>query len=1060
MSEQPSENSRGLIAWFTRNPVAANLLMIFIILGGLLSTFSIKKQAFPPFVINAIRIDIEYPGAAPQEVEEGIAIKVEKSLEGIQGLQRVITYSRRDSFQAYIRVENAYDVQAVLDEVKNQVDAISSLPERAERPVVKVDRYRQEVLYISLYGDLPLAQLKRLGREIHREIQEIPAVDVSEYYSGPDFEVTIEVSRDKLREYAISFQDIATAIREFSTNQSAGQIKAADGTINLRVQNQAYTARDFESIPLLNLDDGSRIYLSQVATVKDGFTDGGQLTRFNGQNAVTYFIGATDSQSITDVSAAVGRYVDSKNTSLPHNVHLESWVDFTTYLQGRLNMMLENMFYGALLVFIVIGIFLHFRLAFWVMLGLPVAFLGALFLMPMSWIDVSINITSLFAFIMVLGIVVDDAVVIGESVNTAIEQHGHSADSVVRGVKRVALPATFGVLTTIAAFSPLVASSGPEAPIAHSIGYVVVLCLAFSLVESKLILPAHLAAMKSPPPSTQPNAAMRLRRAVNRGLQCLIQDCYRPLLRAAITYRYCVITFSVALIFVSIGLFQGGVIRYVGVPKVPHDFPSIEIEMHSTASQQATLAAVGQVEQVLNKVDAAIQAQYGLSMIAGRQVELQSRTHAVVKVKLIEPERRPINTFELANRWREAMPLMPNRKSLTIKDNLFAPGLEDGDISFRLNGDNYDALILAAGDLRRELSSIDGIVDINDSRMLPTREVRFSLRPVAYAMGLTLEDIASQLNFGYYGLEAQRLMRDGEEIKVMVRYPERQRNGFGTLEEALIQTGTGQEIALSEVAEFTLIPGADQIRRENGRKNISVWATIDPARVEPRAVHDRINRVFLPALARHYPDIVYEPGGSFTESEQSQQTNLRNMLIALMVIFVLLAVPLRSYLQPLVIMSVIPFGVIGAMLGHLILGMDMNAFSLFGIVAAAGVVINDSLVIVDHINRARRRGLPVVEAVVQSGCQRFRAVLLTSLTTFIGLIPIIAETSLQARTVIPMAVSLAFGVLFATFITLLFIPCLYVAGSGLSAGLMRFLMGGRTATAETGAEVFSRLGAG
>jgi len=1016
----------GIIAWFARNSVAANLLMIFILVGGFFTISTINKQMFPQVKINWISYAAPYPGSAPQEVEEGITIKIEEALETVQGLKRVITYSNRGYSNGWFEVELDYDPQVVLEEVKSAIDSISSFPEGMERIKVEREKFRQEVMYISLYGDLTNGELKELGRKVHNEIQQLPFINISELFTGLDYEISIEVSKDKLREYGLSFRDIANSVRNYSRNMSAGQIRAENGYINLRVENQAYRGHEFEQIPVVTLEDGTKIVLGEVATIIDGFEEGLQYSKFNGKNSVTLFIGAADNQSITDIAEVVKKYVDDKASVLPPGVKLETWVDMTYYLEGRLNMMVDNMKSGAVLVFLMLALFLRVRLAFWVMMGLPVCFLGTLLVMPMEFVGVTINVISLFAFILVLGIVVDDAIVMGESAHDEIEEHGHSTENVIRGVKRVAMPATFGVLTTIAVFLPFLFGEGPSSAFGKAIGSVVILCLIFSLVESKLILPAHLVKMKMKAFNPK-NPIDRLRLWVDTKLKQFIEAVYRPSLALFINYRYAVLMFFISLMLISAGLFSGGFVRFVGQPKIPHDFPRVTVEMNVDASEKATLQTLLNIQGVINRVDKNVEAKYGNSMISDMQVDLRSRTSGQLMVKLVIPELRPIDTFALADLWREAIPNYPGVKSLTIGDNLFGGGRDDGDIAFRLESKNDAELLAASKELKTKLNSLKGIGDVNDSRQTSAKEVQFELKPLANSLGLTLAEIASQVSYSFYGLEAQRILRDSEEVKVMVRYPLDQRSSVGHVDDVLIQAPNGAELPLSELATITMHDGVTRIRRENGNRTINVWASVDAEQVEPFKVATDIRDNFIPELLRKYPQVKSEVSGSIQEEMESASDQMRDFVISSLIIFSLLAIPLKSYSQATMIMVVIPFGIIGAVLGHFILGMDLSALSVMGILAAAGVVVNDSLVMVDYVNNARKRGERLKDAVMHAGTKRFRAIMLTSITTFIGLVPIIFfEVSAQAKIVIPMAVSLAFGVLFATIVTLVLIPCLYL----------------------------------
>jgi len=1025
--DQTIDTKKGLIAWFARNAVAANLLMIFILVGGFLTIQTINKQMFPQVKINWISYSAPYPGAAPQEVEEGITIKIEEALETVQGLKRMITYSNRGFSNGWFEVELDYDPQVVLEEVKSAIDSISSFPDGMERIKVERDKFRQQVMYISLYGDLTSGELKELGRKIHNEIQQLPYVNIAELQSGLDYEISIEVSKDKLREYDLSFNDIAQSVRSYSRNMSAGQIRAENGYINLRVENQAYRGHEFAQIPVVTLTDGTKILLGEIATVIDGFEEGLQYSKFNGKNSVTIFIGAADNQSMTDIATVVHQYIEEKTAELPQGIKLEPWVDYTYYLEGRLNMMVDNMKSGAVLVFFMLALFLRVRLAFWVMMGLPVCFLGTLLVMPLEFVNVTINVISLFAFILVLGIVVDDAIVMGESAHDEIEEHGHSTDNVIRGIKRVAMPATFGVLTTIAVFLPFLFGEGPSSAFSKAIGTVVILCLIFSLIESKLILPAHLVKMKIKAFNPK-NPIDRIRRVVDHQLKRFIETVYRPTLLLCVEYRYAVLMCFVSLMLLSAGLFSGGFVRYIGQPKIPHDFPSINVEMHVDASEKTTLDALLKIQKSIYNVDKNIEATYGSSMISDMQVNLSSRISGEVRVKLVIPKLRPINTFELADMWRKAIPDYPGVKSLTISDNLFGGGgRDDGDIAFRLESQSDVQLLGAARTLTAKLKSLKGIGDVNDSRQTSAKEVQFELKPLAYSMGLTLADIASQVRYSFYGLEAQRILRDSEEIKVMVRYPLEQRSSVGHVEDVLIKAPNGAELPLSELAVIKTQDGVTRIRRENGNRTINVWGSVDAEQVEPFKVAEDIRDNFMPELLRKFPQVNSQVSGSIQEEMDGAKDQRRNFAISLMVIFSLLAIPLKSYAQAVMIMMVIPFGVIGAVFGHFILSMDLSALSVLGILAASGVVVNDSLVMVDYVNRARQRGVRLKDAVMHAGTKRFRAIMLTSLTTFIGLAPIIFfEVSAQALIVIPMAVSLAFGVLFATIVTLLLIPCLYL----------------------------------
>lgn len=1036
----------GIIAWFARNGVAANLLMACIIIAGLMSALQIRKQMFPAFEINWINVNIPYLGAAPQEVEEAITVKLEEALSQVQGLERVITYSNRGGASASIQVLESYDIREVLDDVKSSIDSISSFPAGMERPIVNQAKYRQEVMYISLSGDLDRKYLKQLGEGIQDEIQNLPDVNITDYYSGASYEISIEADPIRLREYDLTFNDIANAIRNFSTNRSAGQIRADEGTISVRVENQAYVGYEYEAIPIKTLPNGTQLLVRDVARVQDGFEEGISFNKLDGQNAVIFFVGASADQSITDISETVNEYLIRRQATLPEGVRLEPWVDLTYYLNGRLNMMLSNMFFGGILVLLILTTFLRMRLAFWVMMGLPVSFLGALALLPMSYIDVTINVVSLFAFIMVLGVVVDDAIVIGESVASEVEDKGQTLENVIRGAQRVAVPATFGVLTTIAAFWPMVVESGSQAAFSNAIGIVVVLCLLFSLVESKLILPSHLAHMKPEDPENRRflkgprNAVMRYRLAVDDILSRFIENKYQPFIVKAIHYRYVVWAAFTALIFVTASFFIAGKIGFVGFPKVPHDFLDVSIEMTENTPEKLTLATVESLNEIINEADKLIQEEYGAAMVDRTMMEIHSRTSAKLTAKLVDPAVRPASPFVLSAKVRELMPKYPGLKRITIEDTIGgggSGGANNGDLSFRIKSKDETQLKAVAAAIKEELSTYEGVFEINDSEKDPVTEARFSLKPHAASLGLTIGDIASQASSALYGLEAQRIVRDRDEIRVMVRYPEDYRDAVSHVGSVLITTPNGARVPLQEVADISFVDSVNQIYREDGNRAITVFASVDSEKTQAFKVADTLKAELFDKLRTQYSRVEIEESGDLKDNRETLQSQVFNVIKILIPIYILLALPLRSYLQPLMIMSVIPFGIVGAIYGHLLLGLDLSAMSLFGIFAVVGVVVNDSLVMVDYINASRKAGYDLRDAVRMAGMRRFRAIILTSLTTFFGLIPIIFEPSLQAQIVIPMAVSLAFGVLFATVITLILVPCLYIMASDVKRGFGR-----------------------
>ena len=698
---------------------------------------------------------------------------------------------------------------------------------------------------------------------------------------------------------------------------------------------------------------------------------------------------------------------------------MEILVDMTYYLNARLDMMLKNLFQGSILVALMLTLFLRFRLAFWVMVGLPVCFLGAVMLMPIF--GVSINILSLFAFIMVLGIVVDDAIVIGESAYTEIESKGGGIDNVVRGAKRVALPATFGVLTTIAFFAPVTLSSGPEGAFFYNIAVVVILCLVFSLIESKLILPAHLAHTRFSPVK---ESSWRAR--FNKRFMGFVNGPYRRTVERAIEWRWAVLFGFVALLMFSLGLINANYVRMVPNPKVPHDFPSVSVEMNENVSDATTIDALKTIEQVLLNEEQKIINEFGSGMIRDRLVFNGSRNEGRILVPLVNEEERVMDTFELARRWRNAIPEIPGMKSFTVIDDVNGSDGDDGEFGYLIFGADLNTLNAAGLKFIEMLQQQEGLFDVSSTIDPPSKEVQMVLKPVAYDLGLTLTNIAGQVGASFYGGEAQRVIRNGEEVRVMVRYPELTRERFADLKYTVVRTPTGREVMLGDVVTLSEKPGISYIRREGGYRSVYVWGSIDEEQIEPGEVINTIREELLPQLQKEFPGVMTELGGAIEEQQAQQNEQILFFIAALIISYILLAVPLKSYGQPLIIMSVIPFSFTGAIWGHFLLGLDLSLMSLFGLIAAAGVVINDSLVMTDFVNQRRAQGYSIREAVTEAGSARFRAIILTSITTFVGVLPIMFETSLQAAFVIPMAVALGFAVLYATLVTLILVPCLYL----------------------------------
>jgi multidrug efflux pump subunit AcrB len=1032
-------NEKGIIAWFAANHVAANLLMLFIIVAGLISAFTIRKETQPEFQLNWVQVEVPYLGAAPQEVEEGVVIKIEEAVQDIKGIKRIRSRAREGFGSVTIEANIDADINQVLNEVKTRVDAIATFPALTEKPVIYKQEVENPVMMIAIHGDMDDFARKAIANEVRDELMQLPQVNKVIYFGDRAYEISIEVSETTLRKYGLTMSEISQAVRSSSVDLPGGTIKSEGGDILLRTKGQVYTGQEFARLVLRTFPDGTRLTLGDIAKIKDGFVETDGYGRFNGRRTATLQVVAGGQQNELETAAAVRAYLEEKEAELPTGVEVDTWIDLSRYLEGRLALMFDNMFMGAILVFVVLSLFLRMKVAFWVMVGLPVCFLGAIWLMPV-W-PVTINAISLFGFIIVLGIVVDDAIIIGESIYTRIRAEGKTLDNVIQGAHRVAIPATFGVLTTIAAFAPMLFVGGMAGPFFEAMGFVVVLCLAFSLVESKLILPAHLVQADIPdideddlfhPQRKIPNkekigrAFLKIQRRVQHGLRKLIDDHYAPALEKAVDNRGITVAIFVAILIVTFGMMASGIARVVVFPEMAGDFIQVRMDMQSGTAPAARNAAVERIESAIMKIneDYIRENPDSLPVYEYLGVFTRGETGATMFLEVPRDVSRPYEIKEVTELWREAVGEIPGLKDLEFSDAGHIGG--GPPLSFRLSGTNYERLEEAAAELAAELENFTGVFDITNSAAAGGNEIKLKIKPGAEALGLTMSSLGRQVRQAFYGEEAQRIQRGKDELKVMVRYPIEERKSVADLENMRIRTPSGEEVPFASVAEVSFGKGYSTITRLDRERTITVSANVDLQSVEPQEIIRSISTEFMPELLSRHPGVNFGLEGASQEQTEFLMDLGIAFIAALFLIYALIAIPLHSYSQPLIIMSVIPFGLIGAVLGHVMMGMAISMFSMFGLIALAGVVVNDSLILVDFINKARLEGVPMRDAVLQSGTARFRAIVLTSFTTAVGLMPILFETSSQAQFVIPTAVSISFGIVFATIITLFLIPSLYM----------------------------------
>lgn len=1015
---------KGIIAWFSANSVAANLLMMMILFAGLATALTIKVQIFPEFETRTIQVNMAYPGAAPEEVEEAIVIRIEESLQGLSGINRMRSVAREGAGNVVLEISTEYDVNEILDEVKSRIDTITTFPQGVERPEVREVEITQNVVNVSIFGDLDDRALKALTHSILEEILALPEVSQANVQGDRDYEIAIEVPENTLREYGLTMEQVAAAVRASSIDMPGGAIRTENGRIQLRTKEQAYTGVDYGNIVLRSNRDGTRLLVRDIATVVDGFVETENFSRFNGNRSLSIQVMATPEQNVLEVDAAITEYIEQRRATLPAGVSVDSWGSQAYYLKSQLNMMLGNLAMGAVLVFLVLATFLRLSMAVWVMVGLPIAFLGGIWLMPVGPYPVDINMISLFGLILVLGIVVDDAIITAESVHTEVTAHGHSLDNVIKGVQRIATPATFGVLTTIAAFAPMLLVGGQVAPFFESIGMVVILCLLFSLLESKLILPAHLAHSKlTEPVSSNPGLFSRYQSFVARKLDYFIHSIYAPFLRRSMRNRYITLSVFMAMMIVSIGLVAGNVVRFEFFPNVPSDFIQAELVMNDGVSYEERNAALLRMEQAVISLNDDFPDERPVDNVL---VFTSGDSRGSLLVELTKAgEARSISAVDIENAWRDKTGFIPNTRELRFYSSTNAGG--GANINLNLMGTDYRQLELAATELEQKLRDYAGVFDVTNSYSRGSEEIVLQIKPDAEQLGLSASDLGRQVRQSFYGEEAQRILRGRDELKVMVRYPLDERVSIANLEEMRIRTAEGAEVPFGQVADVQIGEGFAAITRIDRQRTVSLTADVDAEVAQSTTVIQDISRNFIPQLLERYPSVSFGLGGASQEQAELIQRIAIFFGAAMFLMYALLAVPLKSYIQPLIVMSIIPFGMIGALIGHILFDTTISMMSLFGLVALAGVVVNDSLIMVDFINRNQEEdGTSLEEAIVGAGTVRFRAILLTTVTTFLGLLPIMFETSLQAQLVIPMTLSLGWGIVFGTVLSLLMIPSLYL----------------------------------
>lgn len=1031
---------RGFVAFMARNGVSANLLMIFILVAGIFSFRTIVQEVFAENSLDTVQVQVVYPGATPDEVEESIVQKIEESVQAVEGIKKIKANAAEGSGTVSVQLENGVDIDRALDDIKAEIDQIQTFPTDAEEPDVRELTTRQTVMRIAIFGDVSEAALKEVAYGLEDALAALDEVSFVDTSSVRDYEVSIEVPQSTLQSLGISLNDVSRTVAANSLDSPAGSIDTSTEEVRVRTIGQNYNQQNFEDIVLVSNTDGTLIKLGQVATIKDGFQESDLISLYNGQPVAFVEVFRTSDERVLDVAAEVRNYLKTKFApSLPEGVSYAIWTDDSELLQDRLSLLLKNAAIGLFLVLLALTLFLDIRLAAWTAVGIGVTFIGAIALLDIA--GSSINLFSLFGFILALGLVVDDAIVVGENIYAEREGGRTGLGASVRGARRVTVPVIFAVLTTLAAFSPILTVGGVIGKVIADIPLVVLCVLILSLIESLLILPNHLSHLPAPgTPTRNPVTRFfeRLQKKVDTYYQAFVNGPLDRALNFSLRMPYVIVASAIALLILFASFIPAGVIKVGFFPSVEGDVVTANLEMPAGTTIEDTARIAKSIElggrKTLEKFEASQDNEVpsplrGISTVVGRTAidggpqqsggQLSSNV-ANIQISFEPGDDRDLAIKDFENMWRETVGPIPEARSLVFASDIISVGAP---VSVQLSDPDPAVVDEVSAQLMEELKRFNGIFDIQSDQDAGLQEIQLRLKPEARTLGVTLQDVALQVRAAFFGSEALRVQRGREDVRVYIRLPEEERNSISDVERFRVRV-PGGEVPLATLADVSFGEAPSVIRRTDGRRVTTVTADIDSEVITGQEIADTLDRDIMPQLQANYPQLLYSFGGEQEEQAESFGSLGIAMLLSLFAIYALLAIPFKSYVQPLIIMAVIPFGIIGALIGHMLLGLQLVVLSIFGIVALSGVIVNGSLVMIDFINENLRNGMPIEEAILAGAKSRFRPIMLTSLTTFLGVAPITFETSIQAQFLIPMSASLGFGVLFGAVILQLLIPAL------------------------------------
>lgn len=1039
MSDPKTQHERkGLLGWFASNHVAANLLMYLIIVGGILTIWTIKIEIFPDMELDVINVTVPYRGATPADAEKGVCLRVEEAIAGIDGIKRITSTASEGSGTTVIEVEEYAETQEVLDDVKAAIDRITTFPVETEKPIIAEIKHTHRVITVVVSGNVTEKTLRKISEEIRDELTTNQGLSQVSIWGVRPYEIAVEISENALRRYGLSFDKVSQAVARSSLDIPAGSIKTEGGEILVRTEGQKYYGPDFENIIVLTKNDGTVIKLRDIAAVRDEFEDSDLYCRFDGKNAAMIKIGRIGEQGALDVAARVKEYIHKKQQSLPSGITLSLWEDDSQMLESRINLLKDNGIQSLMIVFVCLLFFLELRLTFWITAGLMVSFLGTVWLMPF-W-GVTINMMSLFAFIMIVGMEVDDSIVIGENIYVLRQKGLSPLEASIKGVKEMALPVILAVVTTVLAFLPLVFTSGVLGKILRVLPIVVVSVFIISLLEVLLILPSHLSAKPKLKFKPLTNLLEKVQGCVGKRFEEFTNGPFRKAIGLLIDYRYITLATAISLLIITAGLFAAGFIKITFWQPVEADNIVALLEMPQGTALSQTQEVIAKIESAavqlkqeydkqgetsnFKHISTTIGTHPALARGGPDERETQSAGEArlgEVNIELLSGEFRKVSAAEMKNRWRQIIGDIPGISSLTFMSEIAMAG---DDISIELSHIDFDVLLQASDKLKVLLRQYNGISDISDSFEPGKPEIKLALKESGRMLGLTLSDLAKQVRQGFYGEEAQRIQRGRDDIRVMVRYPQDERKKLSSIENMRIRLPDGTEIPFGSVAEVEYGRGYATINRVDRKRIITVSADVDEETANAAEINQDIRVNVLPGLMAEFDGLQWSTAGAEREHYESMASMKKNFLITLLAIYALLAIQFRSYAQPLIVMTAIPFGMVGAVFGHLLMGFDITILSMFGLIGMAGVAVNDSLITMELMNRKVESGKEYKQIIQDTITRRLRPTMLTTMTTFLGLAPMIMERSLQARFLIPMAISMSFGILASATVTMFVVPAL------------------------------------